>query len=326
MGVTGVCVLSHSPASTCPNFLTEQRSGDASVEVGLRGDWKTRALSPGNELGVQQVESLMARRYTTLVGLLGETSTGKTCLLSSLYLLASCGEMKASVLFGGSATILGFEQRLRQLRLWDGAGLPEQIVEHTNLSDPRRPGFVHVAFRATKPDRIHDIVFSDLPGEWTTGLMKRAAIAARFAFLRRADALVLAITAPSLLDQTSRHNQLQNARVLIQRLRDTVEIDLRVPLIFAITRCDVSGPSLPGAAYELAAAARGFGFTNTFQFPIAAFSDRDDVPSGFGVGDLLDAVIGTGTQTMPVKAEDDLTTARMFARYQGMREACRPTA
>jgi hypothetical protein len=226
--------------------------------------------------------------------------------------------MKPGLIFGGSSTILGFEQRLRLFRAWDKSGLPEQIVEHTSLSDPRRPGFVHLAFRATTSGRVHDLVYSDLPGEWTTALMKRAATAARFAFLRRADALVLAVTAPSLLDASTRHNQLQNARVIMQRLRDTVGVDQSIPLIFALTRCDLSGPNLPAAAYDLAMIAHSFGFVSTFQIPVAAFSDRDDVPSGLGLGELLDAVLLPVTPAAVHRSVDDkMATTRMFGRFSG---------
>lgn len=323
VGVTGACVLSHTPASSCPNFLIKNLVSDETPSV-ARSEWKTRSLSAGNELGVHQVDALMAQRYATLVGLLGEAGTGKTCLLSSLYLLASCGELMPGLVFGGSATLLGFEQRLRNFRAWNEQGLPEQIVDHTSLSDPRRPGFVHLAFRETKTARTHDMVLSDLPGEWTTGLMKRASTAARFAFLQRADALVIAITAPSLLDPSRRHAQLQNARILLQRLRETVGVDLSVPLIFGLTRCDVSGIKLPPAAYDLAATAAQFGFLNTSTIPLAAFSDNDEVPSGLGLGELLDAVLSptssdsrtaivTGIESPPSPA------ARMFERYTGGR-------
>ena len=317
VGVTGTCVLSHSPASSCPNFLIESRDTDDAAAAIPRREWKTRTLSPGNELGLQQLDGLMARRYATLVGLLGEASTGKTCLLSSLYLLASCGQLTPSLVFGGSSTVLGFEQRLRKFREWAKAGLPDKIMERTILADPRRPGFVHLAFRDTKSTATHDLVFSDLPGEWTTDLMKRAATAPRFTFLQRADALVIAITAPSLLELSTRHNQVQNVRVLLQRLRDTVGVEQSIPLIFALTRCDVSGPHLPSPAYELAAIAEGFGYRATFQIALAAFSQRDDVPSGLGLGEMLDAIIESKPHPRQPSADPQLHSHRMFAHYLG---------
>lgn len=317
LGVTGACVLSHSPASACPNFIADSELVDATVPKIFKSELKTRSLNVGNELGTQELSTLMSRRYGTVVGVLGETGSGKTCLLSSLYLLASIGELRAGLLFGGSNTLVGFEQRLRLLRGWEGVGLPDQLVEHTVLTDPRRPGFVHLAFVDTRPGTIHDLFFSDLPGEWTTDLIKRESAANRFQFLRRADVILITVQAHSLLRAEKRYNEVQNCRILLQRLRDAIGADRTVPVVFAITRCDLTGPSLPPAAYELAAASEEFGFANTSIVPVAAFSARDDVPSGLGLGDLIEVILG-GPRDEAIVGRETLfeTEGRMFARYR----------
>lgn len=317
LSVTGVCVLSHSPASACPNFVADSEVVDASPPKALTHELKTRPLSVGNELGTQELSTLMARRYGTVVGVLGETGTGKTCLLSALYLLASIGELRAGLAFGGSNTLVGFEQRLRLLRGWEGAGLPDQLAEHTVLADPRRPGFVHLAFVDTAPGNTHDLFFSDLPGEWTTDLIKRESARNRFVFLQRADAILIAVQAPALLRAETRHNEVQNCRILVQRLRDASGVDQQIPVVFAITRCDLTGPSLPPAAYELAAASQEFGFANTSIVPVAAFSARDDVPSGFGLGDLMEALLGASRDEAAVGRDAAVETdGRMFTRFR----------
>jgi len=271
----------------------------------------------GNELGTQELSAQMARRYGTVVGVLGETGTGKTCLLSALYLLASIGELRAGLTFGGSSTLVGFEQRLRLLRGWEGPGLPDQLSEHTILADPRRPGFVHLAFVDTGPRSTHDLFFSDLPGEWTTDLIKNATVANRFLFLRRADVILVAVQATSLLRPEKRYIEVQNCRILLQRLRDAVGVGREIPIVFAITRCDLTGPSLPPAAYELAAVSQMFGFANTAIVPVAAFSAREDVPSGFGFGDLMEAVLGASRDYGVVGSESNFeSNGRMFARFR----------
>jgi hypothetical protein len=315
--VTGMCVLSHASPSTCPNFVRDDESSEETVSKSPKFGLKTRPISGGNELGTQELSGLMSRRYGTLVGVIGETGTGKTCLLSALYLLASVGELRPGLMFAGSSTLVGFEQRLRLLRGWPGPGLPEQIVEHTVLNDPRRPGFVHLAFVDTKPLLAHDLFFSDLPGEWTTDLVKRSAAANKFIFLRRADSLLYVVTAPSLLSGQTRHNQVQNCRIVLQRLRDTIGIRREVPITFAVTRCDVTGPTLPPAAYDLVTASQEFGFPNASISPVAAFSARDDVPSGFGLGELMETIIGS-PRTQGFRASDAPVTidGRMFTRFR----------
>jgi hypothetical protein len=321
LAVTGVCVLSHSPPSACPNFANDANNeaelGGVSGTKTQQSELKSRTLSVGNELGTHELSTLMARRYGTVIGVLGETGTGKTCLLSALYLLASIGELRAGLAFGGSSTLVGFEQRLRLLRGWEGVGLPDQLVEHTILADPRRPGFVHLAFVDTSSAKTHDLFFSDLPGEWTTDLIKRASTANRFSFLRRVDVILIAVQAPSLLRDEQRHNEVQSARILLQRLRNAIGVDQRIPLVFAITRCDLVGQALPSAAYEIVAAAQDFGFANTSIVPVAAFSAREDVPSGFGLGDLMEAILGPSPVKRAIQSEiESQSHSRMFARFR----------
>jgi hypothetical protein len=314
VAVTDKCLLSHVPIESCPNVEKAVPTGETAPDKSATV--ATTTVYAGNELGVQQAAELMATRYGTLVGVLGAFGTGKTCLLSSLYLLASCGDLRPSFQFAGSATLPGFESRLRLLRKWVGNRLPEQIVDHTFLADPRQPGLLHLALIKTTPVRsVYDLLFTDLPGEWTTDLIKRAEAAKRLLFLRRADALVITFPGPLLVAPGSRNSQILSARVLLQRLRDSIGLDLDIPVVLAITRSDETGPTVPPAIYEIVETARQFGFLNVSHVPIAAFSDRPDIPSGLGVASLLEMLLQNGgkfiNSTLPIASD-----GRMFARYQ----------
>jgi hypothetical protein len=176
---------------------------------------------------------------------------------------------------------------------------------------------VHLAFVDTRPRTIHELLFSDLPGEWTTDLIKRVSAANRFRFLRRADVILIAVQAPSLLRAEKRHNEVQNCRILLQRLRAAIGVDQQVPVVFAITRCDLTGPSLPPAAYELAAVSQEFGFANTSIVPVAAFSAREDVPSGFGFGELMEVILGTPRDDAAVgRGVNVEPKGRMFTQFR----------
>lgn len=282
----------------------------------------TTLVYPGNELGLKQVSELLASRYGHLIGVLGAYGAGKTCLLCSLDLLASCGDLRPTRLFAGSMTLPGFESRLRLLRRWGGTGLPDKIVDHTALlDDPRQPGFVHLALKQTAPvPALRDLLFADLPGEWTTDLVKRADIAERFRFLRRADGIVITVQAPQLLALETRNSQIQSARMLLQRLHDAVGIVQSIPVVFAITRCDITGAVVPAAIYQVVEFARELGFYNVSHMPVAAFSDRADVPSGMGVASLLDALLSTPLETPPEFAGLS-RGSRMFGRFRFVPEA-----
>lgn len=314
VAITEKCLLSHVPVESCPNVRTAGTTEDTRTQPSSAR--ATVTVYPGNELGLQQATALMSARYCSLVGVLGAFGTGKTCLLSSLYLLASRGDLRPSFLFAGSVTLPGFESRLRLLRNWVGNQLPEQIVDHTILTDPRQPGLLHLAVTQTTPVRsLHDIFFTDLPGEWTTDLIKRAETAERLRFLRRADAILITLPAPLLLAPGSRNSQIQSGRMLLQRLRDSIGIDLDLPLVLAITRCDETGPTIPPAIYQLVEAGRQLGFLHISHLPVAAFSDRPGVPSGLGVASVLETLLQDGSKSTYSDPPLALGT-RMFARYR----------
>lgn len=316
IAVTGRCLLSHVPVESCP-YVQVQEEQVVEKEAFSHGSLgPTSIVYPGNELGLKQVGELFATQYGYLIGVLGAHATGKTCLLCSLYLLASCGDLRPTRLFAGSMTLPGFEGRLRLLRKWSGAGLPDKIVDHTRLLDPRQPGFLHLGFRETAGSHeLRNLLFTDLPGEWTTDLINRASVASRFDFLKRADAIVIAVPAPQLLALETRNSQIQSARMLLQRLRDAVGIAADLPIIFAITRCDQVGPVTPPAMYQIVSFAREIGFANTSHIPVASFSERPDVPSGMGLSELLDAILPIQPSTQD-QFSPDLDGQRMFVRFR----------
>jgi hypothetical protein len=215
-------------------------------------------------------------------------------------------------------TLPGFENRLRLLRKWSGPGLPEKIVDHTILADPRQPSFLHLSL--LQDSAVRDLFFTDLPGEWTTDLIKRADVADRFRFLKRADALIITLQASLFLGKETRNSQTQSARILLQRLRDNVRIETNIPIILAITRCDITGATVPPAIYSVIDFASELGFGNVSHIPVASFSNRPDVPSGMGVASLVDAVLSPTIQS-PSPFVSSFHESRMFARFQSNPEA-----
>jgi len=226
------------------------------------------------------------------VGILGPSNAGKTCFLTSLYLQACHGMLPPGFRFAGSLTLQGFELRARRLRSWAKASLPEQLADHTVLTDPRRPAFMHLALdRSAQPGGRVELLLSDLPGEWSTQLINRADTARRFNFLERADTLVVVVEGPKLAQKATQHAEVMSAKLLLQRLAETVRVDPRVPLILLVSKCDELDMKLPGVLAEVEELARKLGF-HPVTIPTAAISRRPDrVPNGQGVLDVVRAII-----------------------------------
>ncbi len=117
----------------------------------------------GNSLGTTDLFFVTGRSQPLVVGIVGAQDAGKTTFLSSLYLLLSKTPRLPSSAFAGSYTLGGWENIAHYLR-WDGDGYPK-FPPHTSSNQGRIPGLLHAAFR-NHQDQLHDVLFTDAPGEW----------------------------------------------------------------------------------------------------------------------------------------------------------------
>ncbi len=276
VAVTGKCLLNPS-ATECPHFRPAAKAPTAAEVPGtapakaVTSTPPPRTFHSGQELGTRQAAELMTGRYAHLIGILGAVDAGKTCFLSSLYLLASNRLAAPEYAFAGSLTLQGFDDRARLLRTWKDGILPEKLAEHTTLADPRSPGFLHIALQNRIGRRL-DLLLTDLPGEWTKALINRADTAARFEFLKRADGLLVVLDGPALESNEKRHSEVQRHRLLLQRLRDDVGVSTSVPLVLVVSKSDrLTTGETPAAANDLMRWATELGFSPRL-VRVAAFS------------------------------------------------------
>jgi GTPase SAR1 family protein len=319
---TGRCLL-HGEPSACEHFHPLANEASTVVPVSSENLPQSeqvaaaigiRRFHAGNELGLCEAAQLMRSRYVHLVGVLGRFDAGKTCLLTSLYLLASGGFLQPRYAFAGSLTLPGFEGRSRRLRRWPSGPLPQQLVEHTNLSDPRSPALVHLALRQCNvSDHRIDLLITDLPGEWTDHLVDRAATANRWSFLRRADAIVIAIDG-TLLTGSNRHLEQHRAELLLLRLSQDVCVDASIPLILAVSKSDLLEMRCPDPLRDLEQNARALGFSPTC-IMTAAFSKKpDSIPHGTGIREMIDTILTSTSRTSNV--EKSSQGARSFHLFR----------
>jgi hypothetical protein len=323
VATTGQCLLSQADPNQCQHF----RSGGV-VPVGVspvalidetpRAHKVGRKFHLGNELGAEDASEIMRARYSHLIGVLGSTDAGKTCLLSSLYLMASGGTLPAKYMFAGSLTLQAFEDRARGLREWEDGKLPAQLADHTILTDPRQPSLLHLAFRESAGERRRlDFLLTDLPGEWTDNLVLRAANAGSFEFLQRADGIILVVDGTVLISDR-RHIELQHMRQFVERLSNEVKLSQDIPFVVLVSKSDEIGMQMPPAAIELKNHIESFGYTAT-TISAAAFSRHpDNVKSGTGVFSAIEGLlVGPGAKsTSPTAYADGAPGGRTFQRFR----------
>jgi hypothetical protein len=328
VATTGKCLLSQPDPKDCPHF----RSGSGVVETAplaadavkagpevlrLKKDGGRR-FHLGNELGAEDAVEIMRARYTHLIGVLGSTDAGKTCLLSSLYLMASGGTLPAGFQFAGSLTLQAFEDRARGLREWEQGKLPAQLADHTILTDPRQPSLLHLAVRESTGDRRRlDLLLTDLPGEWTDNLVLRAANAAPFDFLQRADGIILVVDG-TLLMSDERHIELQHMRQFVERLANEVKLSRDIPFVVLVSKSDEIEMQIPPAATELKGHIESLGFATT-TISAAAFSRTpDETKSGTGVFEAVEALLtkAGANVSAPLANVDIGSSERTFQKFR----------
>jgi hypothetical protein len=326
---TGLCLLSHKNPTDCPHFqvitgemMPESFSAQVSETI-IAGKQKksfVRQFHSGFELGIQDAAEIMRGRYVYLIGILGVTDVGKTCFLSSLYLLTSHGGIKPDYVFAGSLTLQGFEDRARRLRKWKGGLLPDKLAEHTYLSDPRNPSFMHLALRegGSQGKRI-ELLLTDLPGEWSSSLIDHADTAIRFAFLRRADGIIYLIEGPLVVAAETRHVEIHRAKLMLDRLSQLVLIDRDTPLVLLISKCDrLLDMQVPAEVIEIRDYALEIGFDAEIIMSAAFSSKPLEVKSGTGVLEAVKSVIDhdIGTKTLQGGITVPQSAERSFGRFR----------
>lgn len=325
---TGICLQGHKKLSECPDFERVEESVSPEVIDSKSDEMELsettakpimRRFHSGNELDIEDVTDIMRGHYTHLIGILGAYNAGKTCFLSSLYLMASCGELQPDYLFAGSFTLPGFEIRARRLRKWSSGTLPEKLTDHTYLQDPNIPAFMHLALQEKGVrGRRHELLLTDLPGEWSTSLVDRAETASRFEFLKRADGIIFVIEGPLLALSESRNAEIFRAKLLLKRLIYNVQVDKHVPLVILISKCDILNMKAPDGVSQIKDEAMELGFNATVILAASFSSVPDKIPSGTGVLKAFETILNYNwpKTELPLMPSDKISTSRSFGRFR----------
>jgi hypothetical protein len=286
---TGTCLLGKASPQECefcePVAALESESDPVSSSKALSIE---RIFHAGSELGTIDALEISSGSYTHVIGLMGPYNAGKTCFLLSLYLMTSRQLLPDGYIFRRSLTLQGFEDRAHNMREWQGGSLPDLLADHTVLSDDRRPGFLHLG--VAKHDERIDLLFSDLPGEWTTSLINRADTANRWEFLKRADGILVFFDGTEL-EGKDRFVQATGAQQLFQRLKETICIPTYIPLVILVSKADEIEMRKPEILDEITQSAIQLGYDPAV-IMCASFSRKPEiVQNGHGVMSAVEHLI-----------------------------------
>lgn len=304
---TGFCALERDPL-TCANRAHQDGADATSTDARRDNDVASQtadrlgapvlvqpvrmsAFTSSRSLGLDYLNALMGTRYVNVVGILGDPESGKTACLASLYLLVSHAKLEGWS-FSDSRSLAAFEEIARGARDWNDGKAPEQMTVHTELGDDHSPGFLHLRLTRRSDGRRVDLALPDVPGEWTQALVTSAR-SDRLDFMKSAEAIWIVLDGRILADIEKRQGLIARVGQLAGRL--TTMLDGRVPrLLVVVTHRDLHivgddvTKRLQKELLRRGATAEIVG--------VAPFSDRPDVPAGFGIDKLIDLTIGTSTE------------------------------
>jgi len=299
VGETGICALERDP--TACEHRRGLRERDADPEIGapplanaagdlaapvLKTREETASFPSSRTLGLEVVSRMMASRYVTVVGILGDPESGKTACLVSLYLLVANAKLNGWT-FADSRSLMAFEEIARGARDWNQGKPPDQMTVHTEMSDDRRPGFLHLRLVRSADRRCIDLALPDLPGEWTTDLVS-VNRADRFEFMKSAEVVWMVADGRSLADKERRQGAISRLGQLAGRLRSM--FDEIVPrLLVVVTHRDHG--EVDQSASELLKGEFAKRDLSAEILQVAPFTDGGSIPAGFGMVDLIDATV-----------------------------------
>lgn len=324
-GVTRTCALERDP-NVCEHRVKSAaedglKSIERPVDDGDSDIAGAPVLTPPSEaatfpsshtLGPDEVSRMMASRYLTVVGILGDPDSGKTACLVSSYLLVANAMLK-NWAFADSKSLMGFEEIARGARDWNKGAPPDQMTMHTEMQDERRAGFLHLRLVSKSDGRRVDLALPDLPGEWTTKLVTNAQ-SDRLEFMKAADAIWIVLDGRALADKERRQGVISRVGQLGGRLK-TMFGD-RVPrVVVVVTRRD-EGELPATVSSRLMAELQRKGIVGTI-VQVAPFSGAEEIRAGFGIPDLIDATVES-RQSAPAFWPDSgpRESERQFMKYR----------
>lgn len=310
---TDICIA-ENPPETCPFRMKTPADvvSAAAPAPPLSRPAQNPTLPHSRSLTPEQAGELMAGRYQTLVGILGDPEAGKTGALVSLFLLISRAKLKGYS-FADSKTLSAFNAISQGALDWDENKPPEQFTQHTEMADPRTPGFLHLRLRRGEDEKI-DFLLSDLPGEWSQSFIDEDNNA-RLQFLKRADVIWLMMDGSQLREPSTQHYVVHRTQLLIGRLQALIgELP---PLVLVLSRRD-GGEVPPSVLAPLIAEATIQGVQVSI-VQIASFGDENaDVKPGFGIDTLIETCCRDIPEHTPVwpSSGQQFDEVRAMLRYR----------
>jgi len=191
-------------------------------------------LAAGLPLDSSETEILRRHHRTRLIVLAGDSKSGKTTFLASIFMRFQKGPF-SDYLFAGSDTLMGFEARC-----WPSRAASLGLKATTIKTPAGKENFYHLRVRMEGEDIIaHDLLFSDVSGEIYQRAVSSSAACAEIGEVQQADHFVLLLDGAKLRSYDERPLVFSNARQLLRRLLDSKVLSMETSVQVVFTKNDM---------------------------------------------------------------------------------------
>ncbi|OJW12784.1 hypothetical protein [Mucilaginibacter sp. 44-25] len=246
-------------------------------------------LFPGTELHTKELGIVTYEHPTNLIIIIGESFSGKSTVLTSIFDMFQVGKFK-QFYFAGSYTQYGFESRCHLSRA--PSGLVEPDTAHTQSIEFN---FLHIAFKDKEnlSRDAHHLLLSDISGERFNMAINSATMMTEMSLMKEAEHLVYLLDGEKLADKFQRNAIVTRANQFISRAVDNGLFDTDTEITIIFTKYDLLTDIVNDGTLEKIKKS----FVDRFEANLSAIKfeviaarpkpPTADIPFGFGLEHLL---------------------------------------
>lgn len=241
IGENGSCLQGHDPVESCPDFgklADEARPVDSAEKDEVLPSEEIEPakvrLPSGEPFSQDDVNAHLLRRPAQMVAIVGDTSSGKSTLICSIYDRFHRGPF-ADRIFAGSGTLTAFEEVGHYAKANSGMYRPD--TPRTSLSQGLQ--FFHLATSpANAPTHTADLFLSDRAGESYREGLDTPANLYDLQELKLARTVAVLVDGARLIRPEEQHEVLDTARQLVRAMVDSGTLSTAQHLQVILTKWD----------------------------------------------------------------------------------------
>jgi Double-GTPase 2 len=196
---------------------------------------RIHTMESGDAMTVRQIAKICRRRFTPIIFMSGEISSGKTTLIASLHDAFLFGPL-AGFRFAGSQTLVAFEERCFESRAKSEGVEPQ--TPRTRYGNGQQ--YFHLAVQGVDDvdARTRDILFADMSGEFYERSLRSSSEARQLQDLKRAQYLLVLLDGAKLKNSGTRQAVRANALSFLRRCMEEAVLTKQTTIQVLISKWD----------------------------------------------------------------------------------------